>query len=165
MGTLVIILILGGIAGAVFWNHKTQGAAMAGALHRVPHSVDEVADAIRTLYCGGAGAKIRSTMKRVKVAPSGSGSFRLESSLGDVGTIRLTSVDDGTEIEAHTDELYVGSHPSGHFRRGIAGIAASIVHTGCKVCGVSPGAGRMKSFQSSIGPKVQRHLEKQTSRR
>ena len=85
------------------------------------------------------------------------------SKLGDIGSISLSAANGGTEILAQTDELYVGSHPSSQFKKGIAGIAASITHTFAKVCGFSPGAGRMKKFQTGLGSKVSRRLAKTRS--
>jgi hypothetical protein len=158
--TLVIVLVVALVAGGTFWNKRTAALAMAGVEFEVPAPASAVSAAITAAYCDGAKAVLRSVVSRMTVTPAGARSFQTRSSLGDAGTIQLSEHAGVTTVRAFTTELYVGSHPAGHFRSGAFAIGAQIVHGLCKVLGITLNAARMRRFQAGIERKVAAGLRK-----
>jgi hypothetical protein len=160
MGTVVAILIVAAIVGAVVWNKRNAGAAMAGVEFSVPATPAEVSAAIHSAFNVGAGAKLKNAFSGIRVGGSGN-SYRFESKIGDTGRIQLAANGGGTKVSAATDELYVGSHPKSHSRSsGIWGLATAMTHGIYKLLGVTPGAAKMKRFQHGLESKVAKQLRK-----
>lgn len=160
MGTVVAILIVAGIIGAVVWNKRNAGAAMAGVEFSVPAKPAEVSAAIHSAFNVGAGAKLKNAFSGIRVGGSGS-AYRFESKIGDTGRINLSSNGTGTKVSAVTDELYVGSHPKSHSRSsGIWGLATAMTHGIYKILGITPGAAKMKRFQLGLEGKVVKQMRK-----
>jgi hypothetical protein len=160
MGTVVVILIVAAVVGAVVWNKRNAGAAMAGVEFSVPATPAEVSAAIYSAFNVGAGAKLKNAFSGVRVGGSGN-AYRFESKIGDVGQIKLVSSGNATKVSAATDELYVGSHPKGHSRsNGIWGFATAMTHGIYKILGITPGAAKMKRFQLGLEDKITKQLRK-----
>ena len=160
MGTVVVVLIVAAIVGAVVWNKRNAGAAMAGVEFSVPATQAEVSAAIHSAFSVGAGAKLKNAFSGVRVGGSGN-SYRFESKIGDVGQIKLVSSGNATKVSAATDELYVGSHPKGHSRsNGIWGFATAMAHGIYRILGITPGAAKMKRFQLGLEDKISKQLRK-----
>jgi hypothetical protein len=163
MGTIIGILIIVALIGAVIWNKRNSTEAMNGVEFTVAAAPDVVIRALQTDYCGGPKAMAKSMLFGIKVTAVGGSAFRVDTRLGDLASIEIREVDHGASIvTAQTNELYVGSHPSGHFRKGIMGISASIVHTIFKLLGISPNAARLKRFQRSIEGRLSKELQRST---
>lgn len=160
MEALIGIIVAAALIGAIVWNKRNAADAMAGAEFEVPASTNEVSAAINAVFNVGAGAKLKSFVGGIRVAGSGN-SFRFESKIGDVGRIQLAPNGGGTKVSAVTDELYVGSHPRTHSRgRGLWSTASALSHGIYKLVGVTPGAAKMKRFQSGLEGKVTKQLRK-----
>lgn len=160
MATIILILILGALIGAVIWNHKNRDAATDGVEFTVPGSVGSVASAIGALYCDGARAKAKSFVSGLTVTPAGPTSFRFESRIGDVGEISVDGSGGAVTVRARTSELYIGSHPVTHFRKGLTGTGAALTHGVYKLLGITPNAAKMKHFQNGLEGRVCRHLDR-----
>ena len=161
MGTFIVILIIAAIVGGVVWNRRNSAEAMSGVEFTAPGTPDVVAGALRNAYCGGAKATAKSMFSGVKVTAVSGSSFRVDTRLGDVAQIDVRSSGNGASfVKAQTNELYVGSHPAGHFRKGAMGISAGIVHGLYKMCGISPSASRLKRFQRGIEGRLARELQR-----
>jgi hypothetical protein len=162
MEAFIVILVVAAIIGAIVWNKRNAAAAMTGVEFHVPAAPSEVAAAINGAFNGGAGAKLRSLVAGIRLRGGGS-SFTFESKIGDVGRIELASNGGGTDVRAITDELYVGSHPRARSRgRGYWAMASALTHAIFKLIGVTPGAAKMKRFQSRLEGKIETQLRKAT---
>jgi hypothetical protein len=160
METLIGILVVAAIVGAVVWNKRNAAAAMDGVEFHVPASLNEVAAAIYGAFNVGAGAKLRSLVSGVRLSGAGNG-FAFESKIGDVGRIELSPNGGGTTVRAVTDELYVGSHPTTHSRgRGYWALATALTHGIYKLLGITPGAAKIKRFQLGLEGKIATQLRK-----
>ena len=160
METLIVILVIAAIIGAVVWNKRNAAAALAGVGFQVPAPPDEVSAAINGAFNVGAGAKLRSLVAGVRLSGGGN-VFRFESKIGDVGRIELSSDGGGTTVWAVTDELYVGSHPKSHSQgHGLWAMSSAITHGIFKVIGVTPGAAKMKRFQLGLEGRITAQLRK-----
>lgn len=162
MGTVVVILVIAAIIGGVMWNKRNAAAAVAGVEFDTAYDPSAVGAAIRAVYCGGTKAMMKSMFSGLTVSPVGTSTFKVESRLGDIGEIIITARDGGALVCSRTVELYVGSHPKTHFKRGIMGIAAVLTHKIYQALGVTPGAARMKGFQRKIEGRVARELSRST---
>src|SRR5688572_8995639 len=111
MSTLVVLLAIAAVIGAVVWNHRNQGVAMGGYEFDVPSPPREVVGAISAAYCGGARAALKGFISRVGVAPNGGSTFRTSTKIGDAGLIEVHPTDQGSRVHAHTTELAIGTHP------------------------------------------------------
>lgn len=159
METLIWILVLAAIAGAVFWNHKNGEMAMQGVEFDIPAPVDEVVLAIWSAHSGSVKAKAKARLYGVTVARNGEASFEVKTKLDDIGRIEVEESGDGlSSVRAFTDELYIGTHPVAHWRSGIMGLASRLTHTTFKVLGVAPNAARLKRFQNSLQGRLMKQM-------
>lgn len=158
MGSLILVLGVVAVIGGVIWNHKTSEAAMGGVEFTTPEPPDVVCGAIFTMYCGGAKAKVKSALSGIKVTGAGPNAFRFVTKLGDEGEVSVNSQGAGSVVEAHTNELYVGTHPKTHAKSGWFGLAAAIVHRIYKLLGIAPYAAKMKRFQHALEGRIARQL-------
>ena len=161
MGAFIGIVVVAALIGAVVWNHRNANEAMQGIEFLTPEPPEVVVATIRAAYCVGAKAKIKSAVWRVTVTATGRGSFRFETKIGDIGQISVQADGAGSVVEAHTDELYVGSHPSAHFKKGWLNLGARLTHTTYKVLGIAPYAAKMRKFQLGIERRVAKELGRQ----
>ena len=162
METLIGILVMAAIIGAIVWNKRNAAAAMAGVEFHVPASPNEVAGAIYGSFHVGASAKLRSLVSGIRLS-GGESAFRFESKIGDVGRIELSPNGSGTTVQAVTEQLYVGSHPTTHSRgRGYWAMASALTHGIFRIIGVTPGAAKMKRFQLGLEGKIATQLRKAT---
>jgi hypothetical protein len=160
METVIGILVVAAIVGAIVWNKRNAAAAMAGVEFHVPASPNEVSAAIYHAFNVGASAKLRSLVSGIRLSGGGN-SFRFESKIGDVGRIELSLNGGGTTVQAVTDELYVGSHPMTHSRgRGYWAMASALTHGIYKLIGITPSAAKMKRFQAGLEGKIATQLRK-----
>ena len=163
METFIGILVVAALVGAVVWNKRNAAAAMTGVEFHVPASPDEVAGAIYGAFNVGSGAKLRSLVSGVRLSGGGGNTFRFESKIGDVGRIELSPDGGGTTVQAVTDELYVGSHPTTHSRgRGYWAFGSAMTHAIFKMLGITPNAAKMKRFQLGLEGKIATQLRKAT---
>ena len=160
MEFLIVVLVVAVIGGGAYWNHQNQAAAFAGVEFHVDAPPSVVHDAVRSAYCAGAKAMLKSMVSRMTVTPSGAHAFLTQSSIGDAGTIEIFAQDSGTAVRARATELYVGSPPSQHFRSGFLGIGARITHGFCKMLGLAPNAAKMKRFHAGVERKVDAAMRK-----
>jgi hypothetical protein len=159
MGGLVVVLILAALIGGVVWNHKNKEAAAAGVDFALRRSGPEVAAAVERAFCSGAKAKVKTMVFGVTVVPMGRGHYRLESKIGDSGTLQVTDQGGGsTHVHAHTDELYIGMPPKGQFKNGWLGVSARIMHRVYTLLGLAPNAAKMKRFQLNLENRLSREL-------
>jgi hypothetical protein len=157
MGTFLLLLVIAAIAGGIYWNRQTSAAASAGVVFEVTRPPDAVADAIEAVLCQGGLTRMKNGLVGVRVRRSGRWRFVYESRLGDEGHIAIEpSGQGGSTVRANSTALYVGSHPSSHFRSGIAGFAAIITHRTFTLAGISPGAARMKRFQTGLERQIRK---------
>ena len=164
METFIVILVAAAIIGAVVWNKRNAAAAMDGVEFHVPASPNEVAAAIYGTCNVGAGAKLRSLVSGIRLSGAGNG-FVFESKIGDVGRIELSPDGGGTTVQAATEELYVGSHPSTHSRgRGYWAFASAMTHRIYRMLGITPGAAKMKRFQLGLEGRIATQLRKAATR-
>lgn len=161
MNGLIVALIVGAIIGGFVWNKRNAAAAMRGVEFVVPASLKEVSTAINAAFNVGTAARLKSFVGGFGVSTHGSG-FRYASKIGDVGTIDLApSAEGGTTVRAATDELYVGSHPKTHSRRGgLWSMCTAMTHGIYKLLGVTPGAAKMKRFQDRLEAAIAKQLRK-----
>ena len=158
METLVVIVVIGVIIGAVLWNKRNAGLAQSGVEFHVAADPNTVATAIDTAYNAGARAKLTGFAAGIRVT-GGSGSFRFESRIGDVGHMELTPSDGGTRVRAVTDALYVGAPPRTISQRSnLWAFASRLNHHLYVLLGITPNAAKMKRFQGAIERKVTRKL-------
>lgn len=161
MGTVIGILIIAALIGAVIWNRRNSTEAMNGVEFTVAAAPDVVVVALRTAYCDGAKATAKSMFSGVKITAVSGSAFRVDTRLGDVANIEVREGGRaGSVVTAQTNELYVGSHPAGHFRNGIMGLAASIVHVIYKLLRISPNAAKLKRFQRGIEGRLTKELQR-----
>jgi hypothetical protein len=157
---LIIVLVVALIAGCTLWNKRNAALAMEGVEFHVDAPPGVVADAIRSAYCSGAKAMVKSLLSRMTVTPMGADSFHTQSSIGDVGAIEVLGHDGTTTVRAHTTELYVGTPPATQFRSGYFGVAARILHGVYKMLGITPNAAKMRRFHAGVERKVNAALRK-----
>jgi hypothetical protein len=161
MEFLIIVVVVAVIGGGTYWNHQNKAAAFAGVEFHVDAPPAVVHDAVRAAYCaGGAKAVLKSLVSRMTVTPSGTHAFRTQSSNGDAGTIEIFAQGGGTAVRAHATELYVGTPPSSHFRSGLMGVSARILHGVYKMLGIAPNASKMKRFHVGVERKVAAAMRK-----
>jgi hypothetical protein len=115
---------------------------------------------VRDAHSAGARAATRSVVSDLRVTQTDETSFRVESRFGDAGTVEIGPDGAGSVVSSRTAELYVGSPQAGHFRSGVMGLSAAIVHLICTLLGVSPGAGRTKRFQLGVEGRIARQLQR-----
>ena len=165
MEGLLGVLVIAALIGAVVWNHKNAEAALDGVEFSTPHSPATIVTTIAAAYCGGAKARAKSLLSGCTVTQTSPTSFRLETKIGDIGQIDVRQHEEsGAVIAAYTTELYVGSHPVTHFRKGFAGLAADINHRLYKLLGISPNAAKMKRFQVALEGRIARQLRSSPQR-
>lgn len=165
MGTVVVILIIAAIVGAVVWNKRTAAAAMAGVEFVVAATPEQVSSALAGAYSVGPGAKIKSKLMGIKLDGGGS-SFRFSSNIGDHGAVTLTQNGSGTTVRAVTEELYVGSNPKSVSQRSsLWGFSSRLTHSIYGLLGVTPNASKMKRFQGGLESAITRQIRKSSKRR
>lgn len=160
MEALIVVCVVALIAGGTFWNKRNAALAMAGVEFSFDAPAGAVSEAIRSAYCGGAKAALRSVVSRMTVTPTGAGSFRTQSSIGDTGSIEVSERGGVTTVRAFTTELYVGTPPATQFRSGLFALSARILHVAYKILGITPNAAKMKRFHMGIERKVAAGLRK-----
>lgn len=161
MGTLIAVLAIAAVIGAVVWNHKNQSEAMEGHEFEIASPTDVVVGAITAAYCSGARAAFKGFMSRVAVTPNGGTTFRTSTKIGDVGLIEVRPTRDGSQVHAHTTELTIGSHPMTYSTRSsLWGFSSRLTHVIYKILGISMNAARMKRFQRSVERQVNRQLRR-----
>jgi hypothetical protein len=155
------LLAVAAVFGMVVWNHKNAEEALEGIEFELREKPDQVIAALHNALCGGTKARVKSMVSGLKVTPTGHGKFHFESRIGDEGEIEVRSSREfGTVVKAYTTELYVGTHPSSHFKSGFYHLAARMAHFIYKLLGIAPNAARMKRFQLALQDKVARQLYK-----
>jgi hypothetical protein len=160
MGTLIAILVVAAVIGAVVWNKHTASAAMEGVDFHVAAPPAAVAAAIDNAHNAGAAAKLKGFALGIRVTGGGS-TFRYESKIGDVGRIDLAPQGDGTRVRAATEVLYVGAHPRTISQQSsLSGVSSRLSHMIYTVIGITPNAGKMKRFQLGLERKITRRLVK-----
>ena len=158
MDTLIVIMVIGVVVGAIVWNKRNANVAATGVEFHVPAELSAVSAAIHTTYNVGTFAKLTGFAAGIRVT-GGDGSFRFESRIGDTGHIELTPSRDGTRVRAATDSLYVGAHPRTISQRSsFWALASRLGHASYVLLGIAPNAAKMKRFQRSIERKVTRKL-------
>lgn len=161
MEVVVGFLIVAALVGGVALNHKSSNAAMAGVEFSLSAPPGAVAAAVNAAYCGGAKAKAKAFIGGVTVRPLANSAFLFDTKIGDTGRIEVRpGHGSGSTVRACATELYVGSHPKGHFRSGLMGFSARIVHGIYKLLGISPNASKVKRFQRGLEGKVSRQLNR-----
>lgn len=160
MEWLVLVLVVAALAGGVVWNHRTAAEAREGVEFYVDAPPGAVAEAVRTCYCAGAKATLKSVLSRMTVQQAGAHSFTAQSSIGDSGAIDVAPQGDGSVVRAWTTSLYVGAPPATRGRSGIYGLASAITHGIYVALGLTPNAGKMKRFQRAVERKVAAQLRK-----
>lgn len=164
MTTLVVILVIAALVGGVIWNHRNKSTAAEGVEFHLPEPPQEVAAAITALYCRGAKAGLRSVVSRISVTPIGPTGFNFGTKIGDQGQIEVhPGSGSGSVVRASTSTLYIGSHPSGHFKTGLMAISAAITNALFRMLGIAPYAAKMKRFQSGLEQRVARQIGRQTA--
>lgn len=129
MEVVVGLLVVAALVGGVVLNHKSSNAAMAGVEFSLSASPVAVAAAVNAAYCGGAKAKAKAFIGGVTVRPLATSAFLFDTKIGDTGRIEVRPAHgSGSSVRACATDLYVGSHPKGHFRSGLMGFSARIVH-------------------------------------
>lgn len=160
MGTLIAVMAVVAVVGAIVWNKANASAAMAGVDFHAPAPLARVSNAIDAAYNVGAGAKLKGLALGIRVTGSGS-SFRFESRIGDVGRIQLSPDGGGTRVRAATEVLYVGAHPRTISQRSsFWGFSSRMGHLTYTVLGIAPNAAKMKRFQRALERKVTRELNR-----
>lgn len=163
MTTLVVLLVIAALVGGVILNHRNKSAAAEGVEFHLPEPPHEVAAAITALYCRGAKAGLRKVVSRVSVTPMGPTGFNFGTKIGDEGQIEVhPGSGNGSVVRASTSLLYVGSHPSSHFRTGLMAVSAAITNALFRMLGIAPYAAKMKRFQSGLETRVARQLGRAT---
>jgi hypothetical protein len=161
MEILIVILVVATLAGAVAWNRRTSAKAMDGVEFTVDAPPAAVLRALSAGYCSGAMAAAKSTLSGITVTAAGGSTFRVDSRLGDVAGIHVVSTGPTrSAVRVRTDQLYVGSHPAGHFRGGLSGTGARITHALFTMLGISPGAARMVRFQRGVERRLIKHIQR-----
>lgn len=161
MEYFIVILVVAALAGSVVWHHRTKARAIEGIEFSADTPPDGAVRAISNAYCQGTKAFLRGTLTRMTVRQTESFTFHFSTRLGDVGQIEVLPGPQNTSIvRAATTELYIGSHPSLHFRRGILSLSAYLTNGIYKMLGIAPYAVKMKRFQSGLERQVSRQLEK-----
>jgi hypothetical protein len=161
MGTLIAVLAIAAVIGAVVWNHKNQSEAMEGHAFDVASPADVVVGAIAAAYCRGARAAVKGFVSRVGVTPNGGSAFRTSTKIGDVGLIEVRPTQNGSHVHAHTTELSIGSHPMTYSTRSsLWGLSSRLTHVIHRILGISVNAARMKRFQRSVERQVNRQLRR-----
>lgn len=160
MASIIVILVIAVIVGAIFWNKRNAALAMTGVEFHVPAPAAAVAAAIDTAHNVGAGAKLKSFALGIRVTGSGE-SFRFESKIGDVGRITLNPEGRGTRVRAATEVLHVGAHPRTVSQRSsLWGFSSRLSHVIYTIVGITPNAAKMKRFQTGLEAKVAKQLRK-----
>lgn len=148
----IVIAVL--VVGTV-WNRKNAAAAMAGVEFRVDASPERVVRIFSSAFCDSKKAKLTAAVGAVRVEPAGKATFKTTTRIGDEGQVTVVSDgNDGAVVRSFAEELYVGTHPSGHFRRGFANFGAQMAHGIYKVLGIAPNAGKMKRFNAALERRV-----------
>ena len=160
MEFLIVVLVVAVIGGGTYWNHQNAAAALAGVEFHVDAPPSVVHDAVRSAYCGGAKAVLKSLVSRMTVTPSGAHAFLTQSAVGDAGTIEVFAQGSGTAVRSRATELYVGTPPATHFRSGLMGVSARILHGVYKMLGIAPNAAKMKRFHVGVERKVAAAMRK-----
>jgi hypothetical protein len=161
MEFLIVVVVVAVIGGAAYWNHQTAAVALEGVEFHVDAPPSVVHDAVRAAYCaGGAKAVLKTLVSRMTVTPSGAHAFLTQSAIGDAGTIEIFAQGSGTTVRARATELYVGTPPATHFRSGLMGVSARILHGVYKMLGIAPHAAKMKRFHVGVERKVAAAMRK-----
>lgn len=159
MGSLIGVLVIAALIGAVVWNHSNKAKAMEGVEFETPEPPAIVIDAISALHIGGAKAAVKSFLSGVKVVPSASQAFRFDTKIGDRGEISVLPQGRGSLVRAYTTELYIGTHPRTHSRSGgYWGFASVMAHRINLLLGIAPSAAKLKRFQGGLEIRIARHL-------
>lgn len=159
MGSLIGALLIAALIGGVVWNHRNKAEAMEGVEFETPEPPAVVIGAISALHIGGTKAAVKSFFTGVKVVPSASQAFRFDTKIGDMGEIAVLPNGNGSVVKAYTTELYIGTHPKTHSRRGgYWGFASVMAHRIYLVLGIAPNAAKLKRFQHGLDIRIARHL-------
>lgn len=161
MEALILIVLIAAAIGIVMWNHSEARAAMRGTEFRVDASPPNVVRAIEESYCSGMKASAKSVLSRVQVRQVDPTAFRTETKIGDVGRIAVEpDGGGGSRVVADVQELYIGTHPTTHWRGYFYGFVAAMAHRLYVALDMAPNASRMKRFQQGIERKVVKRLRK-----
>lgn len=160
MGTLIAVMVVFAIIGAVVWNKANASAAMAGVEFYTPAPPAAVSTAVFNAHNVGAGAKLKAFALGIRVTGSGN-SYRFESKIGDVGHIRLTADGVGTRVLTAAEVLYVGAPPKSISQRSsLWGFSSRLSHQIYRLLGITPNAAKMKRFQRGLERRISRQLSR-----
>lgn len=161
MEIVVVIVVIGGLIGAVLWNHRTKAAAFAGTDFGVPMPPDEVASIVAGIYCRGAGAALRTTFAGVTVRRTSATDFVFETKLGDSGRIRIVAETGGSFVVAETTVLHIGGTLLSGDGSAIWVMSKALTNLIYRALGLAPNAARMVRFQRGVRRKVGHQVERQ----
>jgi hypothetical protein len=158
MGVFILIVIVAGIAGGVYWNHRNAARAFGGVSFVVAYPPSAVADAVQRAHNEGGVAAIRSFIGGVKIQPLGPTSFATGTSMGDSGEISISRDPAGSLVTARALDLYVGSHPKTHHLR-----FSAFTHGLYTLLGIRPNAAKVRRWQEGLERRINKSLARATS--
>lgn len=161
MGVFVGIVLVAVCIAGVVWNHKNSSEAMDGVEFRVSAPVARVSAAVQASYCTGMSARAMALLRGVKVTQLATGSFRMETKIGDIGELSLRSVSAAeTVVRVRSTSLYIGLPPAARFKKGLLAAGAAMSHGIYTLLGIAPNAATMRRFQRGVENRIAKQLSK-----